>query len=170
MRWSLVTKATAYGIEGGFERLDGELERDGSDRGRRAAEQIRTSRPDAEVKAEAWTRYQEDTEASLQMLTASMHGFWWRPQAELLDGYVDRFFDEVRSVFDKRDKEYASRFFGAMYPGQMAPSDRVIERSETLLEELGDELVVLSRPLRESLDEAKRARACREFAMAQAKL
>ena len=54
---------------------------------------------------------------------------------------LDRFFDEVRSVFDKRDKEYASRFFGAMYPGQMAPSDQVIERSQALLEELGDELV-----------------------------
>ena len=82
-------------------------------------------------------RYQEDTEASLQMLTASMHGFWWKPQAELLDGYTVRFFDEVRSVFDKRDKEYASRFFGAMYPGQMAPSDHVIARSEALLGELG---------------------------------
>ena len=168
MRWTLVTKATAYGVEGGYERLDAELERDGSDRGRRAAEQIGTSRADAEVKAEAWTRYQEDTEASLQMLTASMHDFWWKPQAELLDGYVDRFFDEVRSVFDRRDKEYASRFFGAMYPGQMAPSDQVIDRSEALLEELGDELLVLSRPLREALDEAKRSRACREFAASQA--
>ena len=123
---------------------------------------------DAAVKAEAWTRYQEDTEASLQMLTASMHGFWWKPQAELLEGYTDRFFDEVRSMFDKRDKEYASRFFGAMYPGQMAPSDHLIERSEALLEELGDDLVILSRPLRESLDEAKRARACRAFAATRA--
>ena len=122
MRWSLVTKATAYSVPGGFERLDAELERDGSDRGRRAAEQIRTSRADAAVKAEAWTRYQEDTEASLQMLTASMHGFWWKPQAELLDG-LHGCFDEVRGVFDKRDKEYASRFFGRCIRGQMAPSD-----------------------------------------------
>ena len=167
MRWSLITKATAYGVEGGFGRLDLELERDGSDRGRRAAEQIRTARPDADVKSEAWTRYQEDSETSLQMQTASMHGFWWKPQAGLLAGYTDRFFSEIRGVFDKKDKEYASRFFGALYPGQLEPSDEVIERSEALLEELGDELVVLSRPLREALDETKRARDCRAFAASQ---
>ncbi len=167
-RWTLVTKATAYGIEGAFERLEGELERDGSDRGRRAAEQIRVSRPDAALKAAAWTQFQQDTEASLQMLTAGMHGFWWKPQAQLLADYTDRFFAEIRSVFDQRDKEYASRYFSALYPGQMGPSDQVIERSEALLEELGDELVVLARPLREALDETKRARACREYALDQA--
>ena len=168
MRWTLVTKATAYGVEGGFERLDGELERDGSDRGRRAAEQIRTARPDAAVKSEAWTRYQEDTDASLQMLTASMHGFWWKPQADLLESYTDRFFDEIRGIFERKDKEYASRLFGALYPGQMAASDHVTQRSQALLEELGDDLVVLARPLREALDETKRASACQAFAASQA--
>ena len=169
MRWSLVTKATAYGVEGGYERLDAELERDGSDRGRRAAEQIRTSAS----RRVGQGRSVDSLPGGHRGVAADADGvdarFWWKPQAELLDGYVDRFFDEVRSVFDRRDKEYASRFFGAMYPGQMAPSDQVIDRSEALLEELGDELVVLSRPLREALDEARRARACREFAASQAR-
>ena len=167
MRWSLITKATAYGIEGGYERLEAELERDGSDRGRRAAEQIRTSRPDPEVKSTAWDRYRNDRDTSLQMLTASMHGFWWRPQAELLEAYTDRFFNEIRAVFDERDKEYASRYFSALYPAQMSPSDEVINRSETLLAEVGDDLVILTRPLREALDEARRARACQDFAATQ---
>jgi len=169
MRWSLVAKATAYGVEGGYERLDAELERDGSDRGRRAAERIHTSRSDAEVKAEAWTRYQGDTDASLQMLTASMHGFWWKPQAELLAPYIDRFFDDIKGVFTKKDKEYASRFFGALYPAQMDTSEHVIERSESLLAGLGPDQPVLARQLREAVDEAKRARACQEFAASQAR-
>ena len=167
MRWSLITKATAYGVAGGFERLEAELERDGSDRGRRAAEQIRTSRADAAVKSEAWARYQEDTDISLQMQTASMHGFWWRPQAELLAPYIDRFFDEIEGVFTKKDKEYASRFFGALYPAQVDPSDQVIERSEAILGRLGADQPVLARQLREAVDEAKRARACQKFAAAQ---
>ena len=168
MRWSLVTKATAYGIEGGYERLEAELERDGSDRGRRAAERIHTSRADEAVKAEAWSRYQEDTDVSLQMLTASMHGFWWKPQAELLAPYIDRFFDDIEDVFADKDKEYASRFFGALYPAQMDASDHVIERSESVLDELGADQPVLARQLREAVDEAKRSRACQEFAVAQA--
>ncbi len=164
MRWSLIAKATAYGIEGGYERLESELARDGSDRGRRAAEQIRASRPDPDVKSTAWSRYQEDAETSLQMLTASMHGFWWKPQAELLAPYVNRFFDEIQTVFNRKDKEYASRFFGALYPGQMEPSDQIIERSQALLDELDAEQTVLARQLREAVDEATRARACRVFA------
>ncbi len=54
-----------------------------------------------------------------------------------------------------------------MYPGQITPSDELIDRSEELMEEFGNEPVVLSRPPRETLDEAPRSRACREFAVAQ---
>ena len=104
---------------------------------------------------------------TLQVLTAAVQGVWWRPQAEPLADYAARFFQEVRSVSDKRDKEYASRILGAMYPRQLKPSNELIDRSEELMEELGDELVVLSRPPRETLGEAPRSRACREFAVAQ---
>ena len=166
MRWNLLAKAVAYGLENAIDRLEGELERDGSDRGRRAAERVRASVPQAEVKAAAWERFRDDRDSSLQMLTAHMHGFWWRPQEELLAPYIDRFFDEIEGVFAARDKEYASRFFGALYPGQMSPSAQVIDRSEALLAGLGDEQIVLARPLREALDEARRARACRAFAAA----
>jgi len=61
---------------------------------------------------------------------------------------------------------------GALALGFVAGRPRAVGRrrdeSARLLEELGDELVILSRPLRESLDEAKRARACRSFAESQA--
>lgn len=167
MRWSLITKGVAYGVEGAFARLDGELERDPSDRGRRAAEQVKTSRADLAIKEAEWARYRDDSAASLQMLTASMHGFWWKPQAELLASYVDRFFDEIVSLYAARDKEYASRYFGAMNPARMEPSPHVIERSQSLLDSLGEDHMVLARQLRESIDEARRAQACRAYAVRQ---
>ena len=163
MRWSLVTKSVAYSMDGGFERLEPELERDGSDRGRRAAETIRAARADAAVKAAAWSRFREDREASLHILSAAMHGFWWKPQDALLAPYVGRFFDEVRDVFNERDKEYATRWFGALYPGHI-PSGEVAERSAALLAELGGADLLLRRNLREALDELRRARACQAFA------
>ena len=166
MRWSLVTKAVAYSLAGGFERLAPELERDSSDRGQRAAETVRASRADAEVKSAAWSRFQEDREASLHILSAAMHGFWWRPQDDLLSPYVGRFFDEVREVFAERDKEYATRWFGALYPGHL-PTEEVVERSDALLSELGPDDQVLARSLRESLDEVRRARACQNLPAAQ---
>ena len=166
MRWSLVAKAVAYSLEGGFERLAPELERDSSDRGQRAAETVRASRAEAAVKSAAWSRFQEDRDASLHILSAAMHGFWWRPQDDLLAPYVGRFFDEVRGVFAERDKEYATRWFGALYPGHL-PSEEVVERSDALLSELGSDDQVLARSLRESLDEVRRARACQNLPAAQ---
>ncbi len=163
MRWSLVTKSVAYDMQGGFERLAPELERDGSDRGQRAAETVRASRADAAIKTAAWSRFREDREASLHILGAAMHGFWWKPQDALLQPYVGRFFEEVRGVFAERDKEYATRWFGALYPGHVA-IDEVVNRSANLLEQLGDGDLLLARNLREALDELRRARACQAFA------
>ena len=92
-----------------------------------------------------------------------MHGFWWKPQDALLQPYVGRFFEEVRGVFTERDKEYATRWFGALYPGHVA-IDEVVDRSASLLEQLGDGDLLLARNLREALDELRRARACQAFA------
>lgn len=163
MRWSLVAKSVAYDLAGGFERLAPELERDGSDRGQRAAETVRAARADASIKAAAWSRFQQDREASLHILSAAMHGFWWKPQEELLSPYVSCFFDDVRGVFSERDKEYATRWFGALYPGHL-PTDEVVNRSLALLTELSEVDQVLARNLREALDEVQRARACQAFA------
>ena len=165
MRWSLVIKAVAYDLPGAFDLLEPELARDPSDRGTRAAETVRVSRADAEIKAEAWRGFREDEQASLHILGSRMRGFWWKPQEALLAPYIDRFFDEVRDVFAERDKEFAVRFFGALYPGHIVTDD-MVQRSEALLEALGPEDVLLGRPLRESLDELKRARACRGSAQA----
>ena len=163
MRWSLVTKAVAYDLPGAFDLLEPEIARDPSDRGTRAAETVRVTRADAEVKAEAWRGFREDEEASLHILSSRMHGFWWKPQEALLAPYINRFFDEVRDVFAERDKEFATRFFGALYPGHIVTDD-LMQRSRALLDSLGADDVLLGRPLREALDELERARACRGFA------
>ena len=163
MRWSLVTKAVAYDLPGAFDLLEPEIARDPSDRGTRAAETVRVSRADTEVKAGAWRGFREDEQASLHILGSRMRGFWWKPQDTLLAPYVDRFFSEIRDVFAERDKEFATRFFGALYPGHIVTDD-LVQRSQALLDSLDADDVLLGRPLREALDELKRARACRGFA------
>ena len=163
MRWTLVTKAMAYGIEGAAGRLEAETERDGSDRGTRAVERTRTSQPNAEVKAAAWRRFLEDEESSLHILTASMAGFWWLHQGELLAPYVGDFFGSIEDLFATRDKEFATRYFGTLYPSHL-PTEEVIGRSRELIGALGEDDKVLARNLREALDELQRAKACRDYA------
>ena len=163
MRWSLAMKSCAYALPDADSRLAQERERDASDRGQRAVESAQVGVPDAAVKAAAWTRFAEDRDASLHILRAAMGGFWWTHQQDLLREYVTRFFAEVRHVFETRDKDFSTTYFSALYPGHL-PTEDTISRTSAVLESLTDEEVLLRRSLREALDEAERAKACREFA------
>ena len=88
-------------------------------------------------------------------------------QHPLLDAYVERFFDEVRGVFRTRDKDFATDFFGALYPHHL-PTQDIVRRSEALDAALGEDEWMLRRSLRDALDELQRAQACRAYAAARA--
>ena len=163
MRWSLAVKQVAYGIPGGQERVARESERDPSDRGQRAVARAATAAPDADGKARAWRQFIRDRDASLHMVSAAMDGFLWAHQADLLEPYVERFLDEVPGIFQSRDKDFANRYFGALFP-YYRPDDTVIARTTALLGMLDDADPSLQRKLLEALDDLKRAHACRAFA------
>ncbi|PKN82289.1 MAG: aminopeptidase N [Chloroflexi bacterium HGW-Chloroflexi-9] len=164
MRWTIASHHVAYGIEGGWARAEAEHERDRSDRGQRAYLRCEISRPDSDVKQDAWERFHDGKGfGSLHMSAAAMSGFNWWAQAELLEPYTERFFEALPGVFEHEDNEFASRYFGQLFPGFRV--DRaILARSEVLLASLGDRLPTLQRQLREANDDLLRAIRCREFA------
>ncbi|MCH8200101.1 MAG: aminopeptidase N, partial [Chloroflexi bacterium] len=140
MRWDVAVRHAGYGLESAAQRLAAERERDPSDRGQRALLRAEVSAPDAAVKAEAWRRFVEDGEAaygSLHLTAAAMGGFHWWVQRDLLEPFVERFFERLPAVFEQRDNEFARTFFGALYPGHRV-DQAVLERGERLLEAIGD--------------------------------
>ena len=168
MRWSLAIKSRAYALPHADARVAAELARDSSDRGRRAVETAGVAPPDAAVKAAAWQRFHDDRDASLHSIRAAMGGFWanrpwWLDQPELAREYVTRFFAELRTVFETRDKDFATTFFNQLYPAHL-PTEDTISRTQAVLQSLTEGEVLLRRSLREALDETERAKACREFA------
>ena len=168
MRWSLAIRAAAQAAPDADARLAGERARDGSDRGQRALETAAVARPDADVKAVAWTRFREDRDSSLHIVRSAMGGFWanrdwWLENPALLSEYVTRFFAEIRGIFEGRDKDFATSFFRQLYPSQI-PTEDTISRTRAVLDSLTEGEVLLRRSLREALDEAQRAQACRAFA------
>ncbi len=92
-----------------------------------------------------------------------MQGFFWIHQYDLTAPYIERFFAEVSGIFEAKTKDFATTYFAALYPPRWATQD-TIDRSEALLAQLGEGDVMLSRSVREALDELRRAKACREFA------
>jgi aminopeptidase N len=163
MRWGIAAKYMAYALPGAAERVAGEAKRDPSDRGQRAQLRAETSVPDPAVKAAAWERFNGEGYGSLYLTAAAMAGFNWTDQRSILEPYVERFFVTVPDIFRTRDKEFASDYFTALFPGYRV-EQALLDRSERLLGEAGNELPNLARMLREANDDLARAIRCRAFA------
>ncbi len=163
MRWAIVAKAVAFDRPGAMERLAGELTRDGSDRGQRAAIRAQTSRPSGPGKEAAWERIRGDGYGSLHLTAAAMSGFLWPHQRSLVEPFVGRFFDDVPDIFAARDRPFARAYLRWLYPALWADPS-VLDRTRGLLAELGEEDPTLSRLLRESADDLERAIGVRAYA------
>ena len=163
MRWGVAARHTAFAVPGAEARVAAEAGRDPSDRGQRARLRCQTAAPDAAVKAAAWERFTGEGHGSRYLDQAAMSGFNWTHQAELLAPYVDAFFAEVPRVFAERDREFATAFYGGLFPAYRVERD-TLARARALLEATPEGQAVLRRMLRESIDDLERAIACREYA------
>ncbi len=163
MRWGVAARYVAYGMAGAEERVAAETARDPSDRGQRERLRCQSAVPSAAVKAEEWARFTGEGYGSRYLNQAAMSGFIWTRQAELLEPYVDAFFERVSGVFAERDREFATVFYSELFPGYRVERD-TLDRAQALLEETPEEQAVLRRMLRESIDDLGRAIACRAFA------
>jgi aminopeptidase N len=162
MRWEIAVRTVAYGLSGATDRVQTERERDPSDRGQRQLLRAEVSVPDVDVKDAAWTRFLGDGYGSLHLTRAAMGGFHWWSQRDLLADYTARFFEVIPGVFERSENEFASTYFGGLFPARVEPA--VLQRSQQLLSALGDRQPLLQRLLRESNDDLERALKCCAFA------
>ncbi len=162
MRWEIAVRTVAYDISGAADRVRDERKRDPSDRGQRQMLRAEVSVPDADVKEAAWNRFLGDGYGSLHLTRAAMGGFHWWSQRDLLANYTERFFEVIPGVFERSENEFASTYFGSLFPTRVEPA--ALERSQQLLATLDDGQPLLSRLLRESNDDLERALKCRAFA------
>ncbi|WP_461174862.1 aminopeptidase N [Arthrobacter sp. Z1-9] len=114
LRWHLWHALAANGQATAAE-LDAELARDTTASGRAGHATAMAARPDPEVKAAAWNKAVRGSELSNQLLTATISGFTTSP-AELLEPYVEPYFEWLRAIWDGRSIEIASRIVRGLYP------------------------------------------------------
>ncbi|WP_461190171.1 aminopeptidase N [Arthrobacter sp. Z4-13] len=114
LRWHLWHALAANGRATAAE-LDAELGRDTTASGRAGHATALASRPDPDVKAAAWNAAVQGNKLSNQLLTATITGFMTAP-AELLEPYVEPYFECLRAVWDGRSIEIASRIVRGLYP------------------------------------------------------
>ncbi|XAS69193.1 aminopeptidase N [Micrococcaceae bacterium Sec5.7] len=168
LRWNLWHALAANGQAGPAE-LEAELARDTTASGRAGHATALAARPDAGVKSAAWEAAVHGTELSNQMLSATIAGFT-TASVELLDPYVEPYFDCLESVWAGRSMEIASRIIRGLYPAAqdlgpalLSPEQHpVIVRTDSWLEEHADAPRALRRIIieqRSHLDRALRAQA-----------
>jgi len=92
-------------------------------------------------------------------LAADFNGFRWNHQDDVLKGYDVKFFEAVTTFFRTRTKQLSTSFLHALFPYNPLDST-IVDRTKSLLETLTPDDAILSRLLREKLDDLKRASRC----------
>jgi aminopeptidase N len=119
-RWAFLHGLVAIGAAGDAE-IDAEAARDATATGARRAATARALRPTAESKAETWQRLFTDETVPNAVHEAMLQGFWHPAQRELTAGYVDRYFADVRAVWDRRPGEIAKNCAQYLFPQVVEP-------------------------------------------------
>ncbi len=132
LRWNIWWALAANG-QATIAELDAELARDTTASGRAGHATALAARPDPEVKAGAWKAAVHGTELSNQLLSATIAGFS-TAAAELLNPYVEPYFECLRGVWENRSIEIASRIVRGLYPSaQDLPAGTLPDQHPVLL-------------------------------------
>ena len=120
LRWSLVQGLAANGAidASGLDtpEIDAEAQRDPTSAGERQAARATSLRPQPESKERAWQQAVHDDALSHTLSRAIISGFGHPGQAELLEPYVARYFDEVADVWARRSSEVAQTVVVGLFP------------------------------------------------------
>jgi aminopeptidase N len=115
LRWAIVQSLSALGAVGP-EEIEAELERDPSAAGQRHAATARALQPTPEAKERAWHLAVEDDSLTNAMHEAVIRGFAHATQGELVKPYVERYFADIRGVWERRTSELAQDVVIGLFP------------------------------------------------------
>jgi aminopeptidase N len=132
LRWRLLQALTAHGVVGEDE-IAAEQERDATATGRRQAERARALLPTAAAKERAWERAMRDDELPNAISEAIISGFSHYAQTQLLAPYLDRYFNEIAEVWDRRTSERAQSCVLGLFPS-WAVEQRCVNVADAWLE------------------------------------
>jgi aminopeptidase N len=156
LRWSIVSSLAATG-NADDSLIAAELERDPTDQGERHAASARAARPTPEAKAEAWEQITQDPELTLALIRSLIGGFQIPFQEGLLEGYADKYFDELLPFWERRELDLGLAFVGGMYPDVY--KQEVLDRTDELLAK--DVPTPVRRLLLEQKDDTRRVMRAR---------
>jgi len=119
-RWAFLNGLVAIGAAGDAE-IDAEEALDATATGARRAATARALRPTAASKEQTWQRAFHDDDVPNAVHEALLQGFWHPAQREITAPYVDRYFADIRSLWDRRPGEIAKNAVQYLFPAIVEP-------------------------------------------------
>ena len=162
MRWAVAVRMASLGMDGAEARLAAERERDPSDRGDRAMVAAAAARPTEQAKEDTWDRIHSSGYSSLALAMAAARSFFVRQQRDLVEPYVEPFFEGLPRVFADWEAEAARAYFRALFPWHRIEGEtREAVQAVRAADGVGS---MLRRLLTEADDDLRRALECRAVA------
>ncbi|MDP9239947.1 MAG: aminopeptidase N [Actinomycetota bacterium] len=131
LRWLIVGRLAVLGAVTEAE-IAAENDRDPTSAGAQGAATARASLPAAAAKAAAWAALLESDGLSNHLVFATARGLWQPEQLDLLQPYLDRYFEQIPDVWRERTPQIAYVLTHLLFPGVMVGPDTVARSDATL--------------------------------------
>jgi len=159
LRWQILLRLAVLGAAGRAE-IEQDASRDATAAGRLSAARCRAALPDPAAKQAAWTAMLGGTLSGYE-LAATAQGFWQADQAELLAGYVPRYFAALAGAAAAGDASLARAWCLHGFPHHAVAAATVRAGQRCLQHGLAGSL---RRLLADHLEDLRRSLAVREAA------
>ena len=160
LRWRAITRLASSGLISAAD-IDAELARDTTTQGEEKAATAMAALPTSEAKAAAWAKAFGDVEVTNAIQTATAFGFVQPDQFDVLEPYVERYFESIADFFARASATAQLVVTPLLYP-RWRIEQSTLERTDAFLA-TPDLPPVLLRQIVEARDgvaRALRARAC----------
>ncbi|MFD8258796.1 aminopeptidase N [Streptomyces griseoluteus] len=154
LRWRILGRLAVLGATDEAS-ITAELERDPSANGGEGAARCRAALPDPEAKRRAWESMFATDDLSNYLFKATAQGFWQPEQADLVQEYVPRYYDDAVAVSARRGPAIATAAGAWAFPHHAVDSEN-LALGEACLRD-ADPVPALRRRLADELDDLARA-------------
>ncbi|MGW0081765.1 aminopeptidase N [Streptomyces sp. NPDC003393] len=154
LRWRILARLAVLGATDETA-IAAELDRDPSATGQEGAARCRAALPDPDAKHAAWHAMFTSDDLSNYLFTATAQGFWQPEQADLVQDYVPRFYQDAVTVAARRGPAIARAAGHWGFPAHAVDTDH-LHLGQACLRD-NDPVPALRRTLVDQLDDLARA-------------
>lgn len=156
LSWELLTGLVVGGRAGSAE-IDAALAKDNTSNGQKAAAGARAAIPTQEAKQAAWHTLTKTHDLSNTLVDAASLGFVRVPQPELLNPYVDQYFENAIRIWNENTFKIAEYLLENLYPLPLA-SETLASKTRSWIDNPQiKEIPALRRILVEALSNVERS-------------